>query len=112
MAAQVQRTFTRIEALLREKQQWALSQTEVAWIGRRLRLLRALLKNQSDPEQNDAGRLRDHCPGQIAAKRSRGELRRHPALPHLLADHRVPGIWSSPDPRLRAAKQQLLEAAS
>src|SRR5207248_10060524 len=42
MAAQVERTFTRLEEILRSKRELALSDAEVALIERRLRLLRAL----------------------------------------------------------------------
>jgi LuxR family transcriptional regulator, maltose regulon positive regulatory protein len=44
MAAQVERTITRMQELLRRKPSLLLSEAEVALIERRLRLLRALIE--------------------------------------------------------------------
>jgi LuxR family maltose regulon positive regulatory protein len=58
MAAQVEHTFTRLEALLRSKRELALSDAEVALIGRRLRLLRALIETRAIIQHGDTERLR------------------------------------------------------
>jgi len=58
MAAQVQRTIARIEAILRSQQSLLLSEAEVALIGRRLRLLRALIASRALLTRGDADRLR------------------------------------------------------
>jgi LuxR family maltose regulon positive regulatory protein len=58
MAAQVERTFTRLEELLRSKQELALSDAEVALIERRLRLLRALIETRAIIQRGDTERLR------------------------------------------------------
>jgi LuxR family maltose regulon positive regulatory protein len=58
MAAQVERTFTRLEAILRSKRELALSDAEVALIGRRLRLLRALIEARAIIQRGDRERLR------------------------------------------------------
>src|SRR5438876_7268174 len=58
MAAQVERTFTRLEEILRSKRELALSDAEVALIGRRLRLLRALIEARGLLKRGDRERLR------------------------------------------------------
>jgi LuxR family maltose regulon positive regulatory protein len=58
MAAQVQRTIARIEAILRRKPPFLLSQAEEALIGRRLRLLRALIEVRAYFRHGDKERLR------------------------------------------------------
>ncbi len=58
MVAQVEYTFTRLEALLRSKRELALSDAEVALIGRRLRLLRALIETRAIIQYGDTRRLR------------------------------------------------------
>ncbi len=58
MAAQVGRTFIRMEGLLREKQRWALSEAEVALIERRLDLLRAWIELREILKHGDSDRLR------------------------------------------------------
>jgi LuxR family maltose regulon positive regulatory protein len=58
MATQVERTFTRLEAILRSKRALTLSDAEVALIGRRLRLLRALIEARAIIQRGDRERLR------------------------------------------------------
>jgi LuxR family transcriptional regulator, maltose regulon positive regulatory protein len=58
MAAQVQRTIARIEAILRRKPPFLLSQAEEALIGRRLRLLRALIEVRAYFRRGDKEQLR------------------------------------------------------
>jgi len=58
MAAQVERTFTRLEEILRSKRELALSDAEVALIERRLRLLRALIEARAILQCGDTERLR------------------------------------------------------
>jgi LuxR family transcriptional regulator, maltose regulon positive regulatory protein len=58
MAAQVQRTITRMEEILRRKPSLLLSEAEVALIGRRLRLLRALIEVRAYFTRGDKERLR------------------------------------------------------
>ena len=56
-AAQVERTFTRLEGLLHSKPQLSLSEAEVALIRRRLRLLRALIELRALIKRGDTVRL-------------------------------------------------------
>ncbi|HEX6554717.1 MAG TPA: LuxR C-terminal-related transcriptional regulator [Ktedonobacteraceae bacterium] len=58
MAAQVQRTITRMEELLRSQQALLLSEAEVALIRRRLRLLRALIEVRAYFRRGDKELLR------------------------------------------------------
>src|SRR2546421_483511 len=58
MAAQVERTITRMEEILRRKPPLLLSEAEVALIGRRLRLLRALIEVRAYFTRGDKERLR------------------------------------------------------
>src|SRR5438270_11475019 len=58
MAAQVERTFTRLEEILRSKRELALSDAEVALIERRLRLLHALIETRAIIQRADTERLR------------------------------------------------------
>jgi LuxR family maltose regulon positive regulatory protein len=58
MAAQVQRTIARMEAILRGQEAPLLSEAEVAMIERRLRLLRALLEVRAILGRGDIERLR------------------------------------------------------
>ena len=58
MAAQVQRTIARIEAILRSQQSFLLSEAEEALIGRRLRLLRALIEVRAYFRRGDKEQLR------------------------------------------------------
>src|SRR5258707_11357209 len=58
MAAQVQRTITRMEEILRRKPLLLLSEAEVALIGRRLRLPRALIEVRAYFTRGDKERLR------------------------------------------------------
>ena len=58
MAAQVERTITRMEEILRRKPPLLLSEAEVALIGRRLRLLRALLEVRAIMGRGDKESLR------------------------------------------------------
>ena len=57
MRAQVQRTITRLEEILRSRQSLLLSETEVTLIGRRLRLLRALIEVRAIMGRGDKERL-------------------------------------------------------
>jgi LuxR family maltose regulon positive regulatory protein len=57
MAAQVERTFTRLEELLQNKRELALSDAEIALIGRRLRLLRALIETRAIIQHGDTERM-------------------------------------------------------
>ncbi len=58
MAAQVQRTITRMEEILRSRQSLLLSEAEVTLIERRLRLLRALIEVRAIMGRGDKERLR------------------------------------------------------
>ena len=58
MRAQVEHAFARLEELLRSKQELALSDAEIALIGRRLRLLRALIETRAIIQHGDTERLR------------------------------------------------------
>ncbi len=58
MAAQVQRTITRMEEILRSQQSLLLSEAEVALIERRLRLLQALIEVRAFFRRGDKERLR------------------------------------------------------
>jgi LuxR family maltose regulon positive regulatory protein len=58
MAAQVEQTITRMEEILRSQQSLLLSEAEVALIGRRLRLLRALIEVRAIMGRGDKERLR------------------------------------------------------
>jgi ATP/maltotriose-dependent transcriptional regulator MalT len=58
MAAQVEHTFARLEVPLQSKREMSLSDTEVALIGRRLRLLRALIETRAIIQHGDTERLR------------------------------------------------------
>ena len=58
MAAQVERTFTRLEEILRSKRELALTDAEAALIERRLRLLHALIETRAIIQRGDTERLR------------------------------------------------------
>jgi LuxR family transcriptional regulator, maltose regulon positive regulatory protein len=58
MQAQVERTFTRLEAILRSRRELALSDAEVALIQRRQRLLHALIEARAIIQRGDTERLR------------------------------------------------------
>jgi LuxR family maltose regulon positive regulatory protein len=58
MAAQVQRTITRMEEILRSRQSLLLSEAEVTLIERRLRLLRALIEVRASMARGDQESLR------------------------------------------------------
>ena len=58
MATQVQRTITRLEGILHRKSPLLLSEAEVALIGRRLRLLHALIEVRAIMGRGDKERLR------------------------------------------------------
>ncbi len=58
MAAQVEHTFTRLEAILRSKRELALSNAEVTLIERRLHLLHALIETRAIIQRGDTERLR------------------------------------------------------
>ncbi|HEX6555520.1 MAG TPA: LuxR family transcriptional regulator, partial [Ktedonobacteraceae bacterium] len=111
MAAQMEHNFTRLEELLRSKRELALSDAEVALIGRRLRLLRALIETRAIIQHGNTERLR-----QLAQETE--------ALPHdeevgwniipLFLTFRLiavlQGEGASLISRLLAAKQQVAEA--
>jgi LuxR family maltose regulon positive regulatory protein len=58
MAAQMERTFTRMEGILRRKQELSLSDAEVALIERRLHLLHALIEARAILKRGDTEHLR------------------------------------------------------
>ena len=58
MTAQVEHTFTRLAGLLRSKRELELSDAEVALIGRRLHLLRALIETRAVVQRGNSERLR------------------------------------------------------
>ena len=58
MATQVEQTITRLEAILRSQQSLLLSEAEVTLIGRRLRLLRALIEVRAIMGRGDKESLR------------------------------------------------------
>ncbi len=58
MRAQVERTITRMEGLLQRSAEFSLSETEGTLIGRRLRLLRALIEVRAYFRRGDKERLR------------------------------------------------------
>ncbi|HLZ58192.1 MAG TPA: LuxR C-terminal-related transcriptional regulator [Ktedonosporobacter sp.] len=118
-AAQVETTFTRIEALihppdarlLREKQLWSFSEHEVVWIEQRLIRLRALIELRTVLRQNNALRLQElileleALPEDKDASWNIIQLYLTFWLTTVYQEYGVPLIQ-----RLRAAKQQLLEA--
>jgi LuxR family maltose regulon positive regulatory protein len=111
MRAQVERTFTRLEEIMRSKRELVLSDAEVALIGRRLHLLRALIEARGLLKRGDTERLR-----QLAHETE--------ALPQdeevgwniipLFLSFRLIALLQSEGPslisRLLAAKQQMTEA--
>lgn len=57
MVTQVEQTFSRLDGLLREKQRWAFSKTELAWIERRFFILRAWIELSVMNGRGDVERL-------------------------------------------------------
>ena len=119
LASQVERTFTRIEALLsparaqaaQDLQGQGFSERERAWTRHRLRHLQALLDLRVMLRQNDAGRLRDlireldTLPEDDDASWNIIPLYLTFWLTTMYQEYGVPLI-----PRLSTAKRQLLEA--
>ncbi|HEU5377281.1 MAG TPA: LuxR family transcriptional regulator [Ktedonobacteraceae bacterium] len=58
MVTQVVQTFSRLDGLLREKQRWAFSKAELAWIERRFFMLQAWIELSVMNRQGDVERLR------------------------------------------------------
>src|SRR5260370_8204645 len=111
MAAQVEHTFARLEELLQSKREMALSDTEVALIGRRLRLLRALIETRAIIQQGDTERLRQ-LPQETKALPQDEEQRCNtiPLFLPLLLIAVLQGEGASLISRLLAEKQQVAEA--
>src|SRR5207302_2898949 len=111
MAAQVERTFTRLEEILRSKRELALSDAEVALIERRLRLLRALIEARAILQCGDTERLRQLA--QETEALPQDEEVSWNIIPLFLAFRLIAvlqGEGASLIPRLLAAKQQMMEA--
>jgi LuxR family transcriptional regulator, maltose regulon positive regulatory protein len=111
MAAQVEHTFTRLEELLQSKRELALSDAEVALIGRRLRLLRALLETRAIIQHDDTERLQQLA--QETEALPRDEEVGWNIIPHFLTFRLIAvlqGEGASLISRLLAAKQQVAEA--
>jgi LuxR family maltose regulon positive regulatory protein len=111
MAAQVEHTFTRLEELLRSKQELALSDDEVALIGRRLRLLRALIETRAIIQHGDTVRLRQLA--QETEALPQDEEVGWNIIPLFLTFRLIAVLQSegaSLIPRLLAAKQRVAEA--
>ena len=111
MAAQVERTFTRLEELLRSKRELALSDAEVALIERRLRLLRALIETRAIIQRGDTERLRQLA--QETEALPQDEEVGWNIIPLFLTFRLIAvlqGEGASLIPRLLAAKQQVAEA--
>src|SRR5262249_46369163 len=58
MITQVEQTFSRLDGLLREKQRWTFSKTELAWIERRFFMLQAWIELSVMNRRGDVERLR------------------------------------------------------
>jgi LuxR family maltose regulon positive regulatory protein len=111
MAAQVERTFTRMEELLRRPLQWTLSEAEVTLIGRGLRLLRAWIELRAIARHGNIGRLR-LLSQEIEALPQDAEVSWN-IIPLSIAFWLTAvyeGEGASLIPRLRSAKQQMIEA--
>ncbi len=109
--AQVERTRTRLEEMLRKKSEQALSEAEVALIGRRLHLLRALIEATATLKHGDQERLR-LLALEIEALPQDTEVRWN-AIPLCLTFWRVVSFQNegaSLVPRLLLAKQVMMEA--
>src|SRR6266699_3248917 len=111
MAAQVERTITRMEELLRRKPSLLLSEAEVALIGRRLRLLRALIEVRAYFTRGDKERL--HLLTQEVEALPPDEEVRWKMIPLSFAFWLTLALQQESAllvPRLRAAKQWISEA--
>jgi LuxR family maltose regulon positive regulatory protein len=111
MAAQVEHSFTRLEALLRSKRTLALSDAEIALIGRRLRLLHALIETRAIIQHGDTERLR--LLTQETGALPRDEEVDWNIIPLFLTFRLIAvlqGEGASLISRLLAAKQQMAEA--
>src|SRR5207248_9008536 len=111
MAAQVERTFTRLEEILRSKRELALSDAEVALIERRRRLLRALIETRAIIQHGDTERLRQLT--QETEALPQDEEVGWNIIPLFLAFRLIAvlqGEGASLISRLLAAKQQVAEA--
>jgi LuxR family maltose regulon positive regulatory protein len=111
MATQVEHTFTRLEELLRSKRELALSDAEVALLGRRLRLLRALIETRAIIQHGDTERLRQLA--QETEALPQDEEVGWNIIPLFLTFRLIAvlqGEGASLIPRLLAAKQQVAEA--
>jgi len=111
MAAQVERTFTRLEELVRRPRQWTLSEAEVMLIGSRLRLLRAWIELREIAKHGDRERLRllsqeiETLPQDVEVSWNIISLSVAFWLTVVYE-----GEGASLIPRLQSAKQQMLEA--
>ncbi|MBO0790131.1 MAG: LuxR family transcriptional regulator, partial [Ktedonobacteraceae bacterium] len=111
MAAQVEHTFTRMEEFLRRPLQWTLSEAEVTLIGRCLHLLRAWIELRAIARHGDIGRLR-LLSQEIEALPQDTEVSWN-IIPLSIAFWLAAvyqGEGASLIPRLRNAKQQMIEA--
>ena len=111
MAAQVGHAFTRLEALLRSKREPALSEAEVALIGRRLRLLRALIETRAIIQHGDTERMLQLA--QETEALPQDEEVGWNIIPLFLTFRLIAvlqGEGASLIPRLLAAKQRVAEA--
>jgi LuxR family transcriptional regulator, maltose regulon positive regulatory protein len=111
MAAQVERTFTRLEEILRSKRELELSDAEGALIARRLRLLRALIEARAIIQRGDRERLRQLA--QETEALPQDEEVGWNMIPLFLTFRLIAhlqGEGASLIPRLLAAKQQMMEA--
>ena len=109
--AQVERTRARLEEMLRSKSEPALSEAEVALIGRRLHLLRALIEATAILKRGDQERLR-LLALQIEALPQDAEVRWN-VIPLCLTFWQVVSFQNegaSLIPRLLRAKQVMMEA--
>ncbi len=111
MVAQVERTFTRLEEILRSKRELALSDAEVALIQRRLHLLHALIETRAIIQRGDTERLRQLA--QETEALPQDEEVGWNIIPLFLTFRLVAvlqGEGASLISRLLAAKQQVAEA--
>jgi LuxR family transcriptional regulator, maltose regulon positive regulatory protein len=111
IAAQVERTFTRLEEILQSKRELALSDAEVALIRRRLRLLRALIEARVIIQRGETDRLR-HLAQETEALPQDEEVGWN-IIPLFLTFRLIAhlqGEGASLIPRLLAAKQQMMGA--
>jgi LuxR family transcriptional regulator, maltose regulon positive regulatory protein len=111
MKAQVEDSFTRLEALLRSKRGLALSDAEVSLLGRRLHLLRALIETRTILQRGDTERLRQLA--QETEALPQDEEVGWNIIPLFLTFRLIAvlqGEGASLISRLLAAKQQMAEA--